>query len=444
MGKSWDEFWDFDDDEYEKRVSTLSREDLQKLHAVVSQKVLGASAGVGAGIGGAFFTAGVSLVGSAIAGRRVNVNDRRKKIIEKRLADEGWDKYKIRKRDMIIPLAAIGVVGMVAPGADAVIGHFASHAATHAATHASTHVASTAAAHHTADAVRVAADHPETFAKAIEHGASNQLAELTNGAVGHIASTAPVNDLASYQANVLGSAAGDVLMKTAEVKASTFAAGQATQYGLETAFMSTPPTKTPLAPTVEVCEIHLSRTSSNTSSPSSANEAWHLLPPHPPYTPSSPAFSPNLALAWCAEHNIPTLIAPLLSRGASLSTPHAGCVPLIRAAKAGHASLIPLLHSQHAPIDTPTAAGNTALMLAANGGHVETVQALLELGADVGQRNAEGWTALHFAARAGEEGVVRALSRAGAERESENGRGETAGDLAAAWGHWGVVGVLVD
>lgn len=265
MGKSWDQFWDFDDDEYTEQISTLSREELEKLHAVVSQKVLGASAGVGAGIGGAFFTAGVSLAGSAISGRRVNVNGRRKKIVEKRLADEGWDKYKLRKRDMAIPIAAIGVIGMVAPGADAVIGHFASHAATHAATHASTHAASTAAAHHTADALRIAADHPETFTKAIEHGASNQLAELTNGAVGHIASTAPVNDLATYQANILGTAAGDVLMKTAEIKGSTFAAGQATQYGLEKAILSGDSKKPPQSTTIKVGEINLSRTSSNVS-----------------------------------------------------------------------------------------------------------------------------------------------------------------------------------
>lgn len=236
MGKSWDQFCHLDEADYTKQIATLSRPDLEKLHAIMTQKYLGACAGAGAGVGGAIFTLGVSLIGTAISSRRINVNLRRIKIIEERLEREDWDKYKIRARDVAIPLGAIAVVGMVAPGADAVIGHFANHAATHAATHASSHAATVAAAHHTADAARVAADHPEVFAKALEHGASNQLAELTNGAVGHLATNGPVQDLATYQANILGNAAGDALMKTAEIKGATLGAGKAAEYGMEERF----------------------------------------------------------------------------------------------------------------------------------------------------------------------------------------------------------------
>ena len=157
------------------------------------------------------------------------MSSRRLAIIEARLQEKGWAEYKLRKRDYAAPIAAIGVVGMVMPAADALVGHFAGHAATHCAS--TMHVATSAAAHHGADAASVVGHHPEVFMKAVEHGAQAQVSELTKGAVGHAASVVPVGDLAVQNANAVGYAAGEVLMKTAELKSTSFAVKRLTEMG---------------------------------------------------------------------------------------------------------------------------------------------------------------------------------------------------------------------
>ena len=216
MGKSFKQFCHFDEYEYRREISSYDEATLTALHQVTQQKIVGATAGASASLASTFFTGPVGFLGIAVSGRRIDVNMQRLDIIKKRLDEKGWTGYDLRKRDFFKPVAITSAVAFVAPGADAIIGHLAGHAAMHAATNI--HAATSSAAHHGVTAANQIAEHPEIFAKAVEHGALGQVNELLHHTAGHTANIAPFTTLAAHNANALGVAAGESLAKLGELK----------------------------------------------------------------------------------------------------------------------------------------------------------------------------------------------------------------------------------
>ncbi|CAF9912261.1 MAG: hypothetical protein GOMPHAMPRED_007613 [Gomphillus americanus] len=226
MGKSFKQFCHFDKDEYRREISSYNKATLTALHQVTQQKIVGATAGASASLASTLLTGPIGLFGIAVSGRRIDVNMQRLDIIKERLDKEGWAGYDMRKRDYFKPVAITSAVAFVAPGADAVIGHFAGHAAMHAATNI--HAATSSAAHHGATAAGQIAQHPETFVKAMEHGALGQVDELLHHTADHAANITPYTTLAAHNANALGVAAGETLAKFGEGKLVEQAASKMT------------------------------------------------------------------------------------------------------------------------------------------------------------------------------------------------------------------------
>lgn len=231
MGKSFEQFLHLDEVDYKREIFCLNENELRELQASASRKTLGASAAIGASLASIFLTGPLALISGAVSIRRLNVNDRRLDIINARMEEKGWAQYEVRKRDLAAPVAAIAIANLVVPGADALLGHFASHATTHFASTA--HVATSAAAPHGAGVARVVAEHPEVFMRAVQHGAETQIAEITNGAIGHVASVVPVTDLAGQCANSAGYTMGEALTNNSVHKATSLAVKCVTKFGVE-------------------------------------------------------------------------------------------------------------------------------------------------------------------------------------------------------------------
>jgi ankyrin repeat protein len=105
----------------------------------------------------------------------------------------------------------------------------------------------------------------------------------------------------------------------------------------------------------------------------------------------------------------------LLERGATVDArDHAGITPLITAAMAGYAGVVPTLLARGAEVDARSESGATALLSAAGELAVDVVEALLAVGADPRIPNLAGWTPLHAAIGAladhGQDGLDRALA----------------------------------
>jgi hypothetical protein len=280
MRKSFEHFRHLDEDEYWEEICELGEDELRQQHALMGRKLLGASASTGASVGGAVLTGGLSLIVTPISARRMNVNARRKALIEKRLKEQGWALYKFTKRDYAIPLAATIVGGAVIPGAaDAVVGHISTHVATNvAAQHVSTHVATNVAAQHTTtaashqgtEAARAVLTHPAVFVHAAEQSASTQVSDLTGGAIGHAAVQAaqftPITDFATNQAAVLGATAGHGLAVTMEKESCERAAKWATSHGMRKGFEAMDERRDMKLPALNVVNVPLSTDSSPSSS----------------------------------------------------------------------------------------------------------------------------------------------------------------------------------
>src|SRR5207302_11156676 len=91
------------------------------------------------------------------------------------------------------------------------------------------------------------------------------------------------------------------------------------------------------------------------------------------------------ALHWAAMKNDAELTETLLYAGANVraKTRIGDYTPLVLAARAGNASVIPALVAAGADVNSKTSNGTTPLMLAATSGSVDAVNALLDTGADL-------------------------------------------------------------
>jgi death-associated protein kinase len=91
-----------------------------------------------------------------------------------------------------------------------------------------------------------------------------------------------------------------------------------------------------------------------------------------------------------------------------------GVSAMHRAAAAGHADMLRLLHEKGGEIDALSESGSP-LHWASGEGESAAVETLLELGAEVGLKNANGLTPLIMAAAASSGESVAALADAGAD-----------------------------
>jgi hypothetical protein len=220
---TWDEFWgDFSESDYRARVKRMDRAEVLTEHAIARSKLVTAGASTGVGVGAAPFTLGFSLVGSAVGVRRARYNSKKFDILEERLAEEGWDPTRFRKRDFALAAGPTAVAAAVVPGA----GHLVSHAIGHVAGHG----AATFAAHHASDTISNAIAHPSAFGHAMEQGIHAQSSAVLNGLEGHATNLVPIDAIASNSPGFLGYVAGNAAANAAELKAVETAVEHGTKW----------------------------------------------------------------------------------------------------------------------------------------------------------------------------------------------------------------------
>lgn len=126
-----DDFLHLAEPQFRAKICALSNQELRKEEIVEHRKIYGAKCGIGAGAGFALHTGGLSLIGSAVGGRRLNVHRRKLAMIQEVLTSRGIVLYQPTKRDKIIPAVgtAVGMgVGMgIEAGVGAAIGAAGSH-----------------------------------------------------------------------------------------------------------------------------------------------------------------------------------------------------------------------------------------------------------------------------------------------------------------------------
>jgi len=174
------------------------------------------------------------------------------------------------------------------------------------------------------------------------------------------------------------------------------------------------------------------------------NEDWSTLPNRKAEDPLPSLEIVNQLLSRGANVNA-TLTAPLPGRsgmdyGDTILGP--GTTPLMRAARAGDATVMRLLLEKGADARLTTKEGNTALMFAAGVGYrdknttgsendaLEALKVSLETGLDLNQANTKGETALHGAASRGADTIVGFLVEHGAALNAKTNQGHTPLDIA--------------
>jgi hypothetical protein len=223
MGKKWQRFKHLDENEYWREICTMDEAKLLAEYRTIQVNIYGASAGAGATGVAALFTFGATLPMVAVNARRINVNTRQSKLIEKRMQQMGWTVPDFRKRDWLLGVGPCVAAEILIPGGGALVGQastaLATHAGGHLATVASQHVVQAAQAttshavagiaHQapgaTLDAV---ATHVSGFGTAAVHAADTEVWAATHGLVGHATLFTPACDVATAQAQLLGAEVG--------------------------------------------------------------------------------------------------------------------------------------------------------------------------------------------------------------------------------------------
>jgi hypothetical protein len=217
----FDDFFGFDEAAYKNEISLLTEEALRREHAIIRQKCLASKASIGLGAFSAAHTGGTSLIFCALGARRNHYNEEKRDIITQCMADEGWMKSKMRKRDILMAVGPSAVAATVAPGLDHVIGGLAGHGASAFASHNAAELASQAI-HHTAP-----------LAHAIGDGITAQVSAMAQGLAGHAVPLAPVDSIATCTTQFFGNMAGQALASTAEIAVTKTAARQLASLALD-------------------------------------------------------------------------------------------------------------------------------------------------------------------------------------------------------------------
>ncbi|CAD0083022.1 unnamed protein product [Aureobasidium vineae] len=134
-----DDIVSFDAAAYIAKVRKMDHAELRKREICKTRQIYSSSWSIGAGVGVAFFTAGLSLVGSAYGLRKMSIAEQKLVIVQEELKSRELDLYKERKRDFFIPMA----IGVVTAGIGC-----GSSIAIAASSHLPTHEISSAAVHH--------------------------------------------------------------------------------------------------------------------------------------------------------------------------------------------------------------------------------------------------------------------------------------------------------
>jgi ankyrin repeat protein len=174
------------------------------------------------------------------------------------------------------------------------------------------------------------------------------------------------------------------------------------------------------------------------------NEDWSTLP-NRKLEDSLPSLDIVKQLLARGANVNATLTAPLPGRSGMDSgdtTLGPGTTPLMRAARAGDASVMKLLLEKGADPKLTTKDGNTALMFAAGVGYrdkntrgteadaLEALKVSIDAGLDLHQANNRGETALHGAASRGADTIVQFLIDHGADLNLKTKQGHTPLDVA--------------
>jgi ankyrin repeat protein len=174
------------------------------------------------------------------------------------------------------------------------------------------------------------------------------------------------------------------------------------------------------------------------------NEDWSTLPNRKAEDPL-PALEIIRQLLARGANVDAALTAPLPGRSGMDSgdtTLGDGTTPLMRAARAGDATVMKLLLEKGANPKLATKEGNTALMFASGVGYrdknttgsesdaLEALKVALAIGLDIRQANTRGETALHGAANRGADTIVQFLVEHGADLNAKTKQGHTALDIA--------------
>jgi len=208
------DFFEFDEHQYEKEISLLTQDALQREYAIILQKCLSAKASMVLGCYGAAHTAGASLIFSGMALRRNIYNEKKKEIIEKCMEEENWEVPEMRKRDVLMAVGPAAVAAMVAPGAESLTGHFAGDAAT------------AFVAHHTTDMAHLAIHNTAPLVHAVHDGFNAQVSAVAQGLTGHAAQLIPIECVQNNTTEFIGSMAGQALASTAEIVGTKKVAGK--------------------------------------------------------------------------------------------------------------------------------------------------------------------------------------------------------------------------
>ncbi|PPJ53804.1 hypothetical protein CBER1_04565 [Cercospora berteroae] len=92
--------FEFDGAAYRRRVKHMTPAELRECEIVKYRQTLCASWAMGTGVGAAFFTCGVSLIGTALGARRFKVATKKLEIVNAELASRNIPLYVTRKRDV--------------------------------------------------------------------------------------------------------------------------------------------------------------------------------------------------------------------------------------------------------------------------------------------------------------------------------------------------------
>ncbi|KAG9026341.1 hypothetical protein FRB95_008986 [Tulasnella sp. JGI-2019a] len=212
----------FDSVAYRQKAKSLSDDVLKANMQRKVRQTMGASWGIGTGIGAVPFTAGVSLIGTAYSWRSRYIAMKKFKALESEWKSRPHlGKFRMRKRDVIIPC----VVGLLTMGIGVEVGNAVSNAGSHvfdqAASKGAHHAFSTFTnhAHHAAGAASNNTSPVDLSEKvsAAGHGfvhGVEQTAEVLTGNTDHI--TASAAGLANHgMSYVAGEAAGIHVGKSA-------------------------------------------------------------------------------------------------------------------------------------------------------------------------------------------------------------------------------------
>ncbi|RMZ68498.1 zz type zinc finger domain-containing [Pyrenophora seminiperda CCB06] len=113
-----DDIFAFDVVEYTAKMSLESDESLKKREVVKMRQLISSTIKAGFGVGGAYFTGGLSLVGSVYAARQYSVAEQKLAIVQKELEKRKIGLHEMRKRDYAIPITSCYVGLGLACGVD--------------------------------------------------------------------------------------------------------------------------------------------------------------------------------------------------------------------------------------------------------------------------------------------------------------------------------------